>query len=117
MFIVIISLIGLIISMNTNHAFANNDEVDSNYKDKDIENFHQDKYDDKAVEQNNYQNNQCKDGANCDNKSVEQLNNQNIFCKDDANCVNESTSNIVVCEEGALCLVQYNGPFELVSPY
>src|SRR3712207_9592786 len=110
MFIVIISLMGLFVSMNINNAFANNNELDSNYKDKDIENSHADKYGDKSIEQDNYQNNQCKDSANCDNKSVEQLNNQNIFCKDYANCVNESTSNIIVCEEKALCLVQYNGP-------
>ena len=51
------------------------------------------------------------------NQSLEQLNNQVNQCRDGANCVNESVSNIIVCEEKSLCLIQYEGPFELLNPY
>ena len=65
--------------------------------------------------QDNYQNNQCRDDAKCDNQSLEQLNNQVNQCRDGANCVNESVSNIFVCEERSLCLIQYEGPFRIAK--
>ncbi|HEY0580352.1 MAG TPA: hypothetical protein VGC75_06565 [Candidatus Nitrosocosmicus sp.] len=48
---------------------------------------------------------------------VNQMNKQNIKCNIDAKCTNYSTSNIVVCKERSVCLIQYEGPFELSNPY
>jgi hypothetical protein len=110
MMISMISMITLFSIINTNYIFADNKDPGTQTKDgMDEEN--------RDLVQDNYQNNQCRDDAKCDNESLEQLNNQNNQCRDDANCVNESVSNIFVCEERSLCLIQYEGPFELLNPY
>ncbi|MBA3749683.1 MAG: hypothetical protein H0X03_02070 [Nitrosopumilus sp.] len=90
--------------MNVNYIFADtDDQADSDRS--------------KNIEQENNQNNQCNIDAKCDNTSLEQINNQDNQCKDNAKCINESISNIIVCEERSLCLMQYEGPFELLNPY
>jgi|ERR1044072_2421293 hypothetical protein len=110
MIIFVISMIMIFSIMNTNYAFADNKDTQvKTNEDTDDQN--------KDLVQDNYQNNQCKDDAKCDNQSLEQLNNQVNQCRDAANCVNESVSNIFVCEEKSLCLIQYEGPFELLNPY
>jgi len=110
MIISVISMIMIFSIINTNYVFADNKDTLSKTSDD---------TDDQSTDlvQDNYQNNQCRDDAKCDNQSLEQLNNQVNQCKDGANCVNESVSNIFVCEENSLCLIQYEGPFELLNPY
>ena len=97
--------------INTNYVFAVNKDTQVESNDDDTGKQKRD------LIQDNYQDNQCRDGANCDNQSLEQLNNQVNQCRDGANCVNKSISNIYVCEEKSLCLIQYEGPFELLNPY
>ncbi len=113
----VITLITLFLVINTNYIFA--DKIDSSnlVEQADVEPSQDQISLDRDIIQDNYQNNQCKDDAKCDNQSLEQLNNQNNQCKDDAKCINESVSNIFVCEERSLCLIQYEGPFELLNPY
>ena len=113
----VITLITLFLVINTNYIFA--DKIDSSdlFEQSDVEPSQDQINLDRDIIQDNYQNNQCKDDAKCDNQSLEQLNNQNNQCKDDAKCVKESVSNIFVCEERSLCLIQYEGPFELLNPY
>ncbi|MDR4492799.1 MAG: hypothetical protein R2685_18220 [Candidatus Nitrosocosmicus sp.] len=111
--ITLITMIALFIVVNTNYSFANKMDKD-NYANNFDDMKDQETSD---VNQDNYQNNHCKDSAKCENQSLEQLNNQNNHCKDSANCINESVSNIFVCEEKSLCLIQYEGPFELLNPY
>ncbi len=105
MLISLMSLITTILIIDINYVFAYNKYDKTNSNDNDV------------VNQNDDQNNQCKDSARCDNQSLEQLNNQNNQCKDSARCINQSTSNIVVCREKSVCLVQFQGPFELLNPY
>lgn len=110
MMISMISMITLFSIINTNYVFADNkDPENQNMEDTDEEG--------QDLIQDNYQNNQCRDSAKCENQSLEQLNNQVNQCRDGANCVNESVSNIFVCEEKSVCLIQYEGPFELLNPY
>ncbi|MDQ6722682.1 MAG: hypothetical protein M3Z01_00225 [Thermoproteota archaeon] len=73
----------------------------------------------KDANQMSMQNAQCKYNAKCDNQSQQQhqLTRQNIQCNISAKCTNYSTSNIVVCQDRALCLIQYEGPFVLSNPY
>ena len=105
-----ISMITLFSIINTNYVFADNidPETQSN-EDTDEQG--------RDLIQDNYQNNECRDSAKCENQSLEQLNNQINQCREGANCVNESVSNIFVCEERSVCLIQYEGPFELLNPY
>jgi hypothetical protein len=110
MIISVISMITLFSIINTNYVFADNKDT----QDQTNEGINEQTRD---LVQDNYQNNQCRDDAKCDNQSLEQLNNQINQCRDGANCVNESASNIFVCEERSLCLMQYEGPFELLNPY
>lgn len=106
--ITMITFVTLYSVLNSNYAFAVKNDISDSNIDSDYES---------TINQENYQNNECRDDANCENQSLEQLNNQNNQCKDDANCVNESISNIFICEEKSLCLIQYEGPFELLNPY
>ena len=106
-----ISIITLFSVINTTYVFADNKDPEIQNKEDDTDEQGQD------LIQDNYQNNQCKDSAKCENQSLEQLNNQVNQCSDGANCVNESVSNIFVCEERSVCLIQYEGPFELLNPY
>lgn len=109
----LVTIIMLFIVVNTNYSFA--DMLD---KGKLANTFVSDKDQESSdVIQDNYQNNHCRDSAKCENQNLEQLNNQNNHCRDGANCINKSVSNIFVCEEKSLCLIQYEGPFELLNPY
>ena len=117
MILTLITMITLFLVIDTNYIFA--DKIDSSER---LDAYDEDKPETQLEEgsdiiQDNNQNNQCKDSAKCENQSLEQLNNQNNQCKDSAKCVNESVSNIFVCEERSLCLIQYEGPFELLNPY
>jgi hypothetical protein len=111
MMISMISIITLFSVINTTYVFADNKDPEIQTKEDDTDEQGQD------LIQDNYQNNQCKDSAKCENQSLEQLNNQVNQCRYGASCVNESVSNIFVCEERSVCLIQYEGPFELLNPY
>ena len=113
----LITMITLFLVMNTNYIFA--DKIDSSeLLDASDEGKAKNQLEEgRDIIQDNNQNNQCRDSAKCENQSLEQLNNQNNQCRDSAKCVNESVSNIFVCEERSLCLIQYEGPFELLNPY
>jgi len=111
MMISMISIITLFSVINTTYVFADNKDPEIQIMEDDTDEQGRD------LIQDNYQNNQCKDSAKCENQSLEQLNNQVNECRDGANCVNESVSNIFVCEERSVCLIQYEGPFELLNPY
>jgi hypothetical protein len=111
MMISMISMITLFSVINTTYVFADNKDPEIQTKEDDTGEQGQD------LIQDNYQNNQCKDSAKCENQSLEQLNNQVNQCRAGANCVNESVSNIFVCEERSVCLIQYEGPFEMLNPY
>ena len=50
-------------------------------------------------------------------KHANQKTKQNIECDIDAKCSNYSTSNNVVCKDRSVCLIQYQGPFQLANPY
>lgn len=110
MMITMITMITLFSIINTNYVFADNKDPETQTKESIDEQT-------RDLVQDNYQNNQCRDESKCENQSLEQLNNQINQCREGANCVNESVSNIFVCEERSLCLIQYEGPFELLNPY
>ena len=110
MMVSMVSMITLFSIINTNYVFADN-------KDPEIQTNEDTDENGRDLIQDNYQNNQCRDSAKCENQSLEQLNNQVNQCRDGANFVNESVSNIFVCEERSMCLIQYEGPFELLNPY
>ncbi len=117
MILSVITLITLFLVINTNYIFADNYDS-SEYLGQTDDGLDKNQINtEREIIQDNYQNNQCRDNAKCDNQSLEQLNNQNNQCKDNAKCINESVSNIFVCEERSLCLIQYEGPFELLNPY
>ena len=111
--ITIITIFTLFLVVNTNYSFADKIDKDNSANNNDDTKDHETS----DVVQDNFQNNHCQDSAKCDNQSLEQLNNQNNHCQDSAKCINESVSNIFVCEEKSLCLIQYEGPFELLNPY
>jgi hypothetical protein len=95
----------MILIINVNYAFAdNNDQLDSNSQSKE-------------VKQDNIKDNYCTTQVECETPSLEQLNNQDNQCDGNAKCTNESFSNIIFCKEHALCLFQYEGPFELLNPH
>ena len=91
MILTLITMITLFLAINTNYIFA--DKIDSSEL---LEASEEDQNEGRDIIQDNNQNNQCRDSAKC---------------------VNESVSNIFVCEERSLCLIQYEGPFELLNPY
>jgi transcription initiation factor TFIID subunit TAF12 len=108
----IITLIFINVSIYNNYAFAEN-----NLPLKNINN--------KELNQDSKQNIQCKSTIRCDNQSEQQQQQQQqqqktrqkIDCNVNAKCTNYSTSNIVVCTEHSVCLLQYEGPFQMVNPY
>ncbi len=101
----IIPLIALILIVNVNYSFAaKNDQLDDDVYNKEIK-------------QDNVENGECSSQLECNNPSLEQLNNQDNQCEGNAKCTNESFSNILICQDNALCLFQYEGPFELLNPY
>ena len=108
--VTMVTMITLFSIINTNYVFADNKDQEPQTKEGTDEQT-------RDLVQDNYQNNQCRDSAKCENQSLEHLNNQVNQCRDGANCVNESVSNIFVCEERSVCLIQYEGPFELLNPY
>jgi len=71
--------------------------------------------------QESKQNIHCKNSFKCDNQSQQQQHQQQtkqkIDCAINAKCTNYSTSNIVFCSEHSVCLLQYEGPFQLANPY
>ncbi len=73
----------------------------------------------KETNQKSKQHAQCRDNVMCDNQSLQQQQStkQNIQCNIHAQCTNYSTSNIVLCKDRSLCLIQYEGPFVLSNPY
>jgi hypothetical protein len=104
--ILMITLIVLNLVINIDYVFAvkrnsihNSDSKDANQKTK--------------------QNIQCDVDAKCNNQSQQQQQKtkQNIQCDVDAKCTNYSTSNNVVCKDRSVCLIQYEGPFQLANPY
>ncbi|VFJ12842.1 hypothetical protein [Candidatus Nitrosocosmicus franklandus] len=117
MILTLITMITLFLVIDTNYIFA--DKIDSGeFLDVSKQAQTENQVDEsKDIVQDNNQNNQCRNSAKCENQSLEQLNNQNNQCRDSAKCINESVSNIFVCEERSLCLIQYEGPFELLNPY
>jgi predicted Holliday junction resolvase-like endonuclease len=107
--IMIISVIVINLFININYIFAiKNDSLSSDNNGND-------------VKQMNKQNIKCNINAKCNNQSQQQQQqqqtHQNIKCNINAKCTNYSTSNIVVCKERSVCLIQYEGPFELSNPY
>ena len=110
--IIIITLIFINVSIHNNYAFAE-------------DNLPLKSSDEKVSNQNSKQNILCKSTIRCDNQSEQQQQQQQqqqktrqkIECNVNAKCTNYSTSNIVVCNERSVCLLQYNGPFQMVNPY
>jgi hypothetical protein len=107
-FIVIVTLAFINLVIFTNYAFA-------------LENFSDNNSNSKDSNQQNKQTIQCKNSFKCDNQSQQQQHQQktkqNIDCAVNAKCTNYSTSNIVFCSEHSVCLLQYQGPFQLANPY
>ncbi|MGN6624106.1 MAG: hypothetical protein ACTHKF_06165 [Candidatus Nitrosocosmicus sp.] len=109
-FFIIITLISINVSIYTNYAFAS-------------DNLPLTEKNDKTPNQNSKQNIECKSSIRCDNQSEQQQQQQQqktkqkIECDINAKCTNFSTSNIVVCTERSVCLLQYDGPFQMVNPY
>ncbi len=106
--IVLIHLIVINLIININYVFAvKNNLIHNNGGGKD-------------ANQKSKQNAQCKNNVMCDNQSLQQQQQstkQNIQCNIHAQCTNYSTSNIVLCKDRSLCLIQYEGPFVLSNPY
>jgi predicted Holliday junction resolvase-like endonuclease len=73
----------------------------------------------KDATQKTKQNIQCAIDTKCNNQSQQQQQKtkQNIQCAIDAKCSNYSTSNNVICKDRSVCLIQYEGPFQLANPY
>ena len=99
--IIVISLIVTILIINTNYAFAKEQDLSQENKDTDTNSNDKD----------------CKGSDKCTIESQKQQTNQDMSCVNSAKCINQATSHIVICKESSLCIVQYDGPFELSSPY
>ncbi len=104
--IMIIPLIIVNLIINVNYVLAVKNNLLHNSSNKD-------------ANQMSMQNAPCKNNAKCDNQSQQQhqLTRQNIQCNISAKCTNYSTSNVIVCQDRALCLIQYEGPFVLSNPF
>jgi predicted Holliday junction resolvase-like endonuclease len=105
--IMIIPVIVINLIININYVFAiKNDSLSSDNNSMD-------------VNQKNKQNLQCNINAKCNNQSQQHQiqTHQDLKCNINAKCTNYSTSNLVVCKERSVCLIQYEGPFELLNPY
>jgi hypothetical protein len=103
---IMITLLFINLSLITNYGFASENSSNSNSR---------------SSNQESKQNIQCKNSFNCDNQSQQQQHQQQtkqkIDCAINAKCTNYSTSNIVFCSERSVCLLQYEGPFQLANPY
>ncbi len=104
--IVLIHLIVINLIINIDYVFAVKNNLIHHNSSKD-------------ANQKSKQNAQCKNNVMCDNQSFQQQQStkQNIQCNIHAQCTNYSTSNIVLCKDRSLCLIQYEGPFVLSNPY
>ena len=104
--ILIITLIVFNLFININYVFA--------YKNNFIHNSNSEDTNRKTK-----QNIQCDINAKCNNQSQQQQQKtkQNIQCDINAKCSNYSTSNMLVCKDRSVCLIQYEGPFQLSNPY
>ena len=106
--ILIITLIIFNLIINIDYAFAVKRNFIHNTNSKD-------------ANQKTKQNIECDSDAKCSNQSQQQQQQQktkqNIECDIDAKCSNYSTSNNVVCKDRSVCLIQYQGPFQLANPY
>ena len=105
---IIITLLFINLSLITNYVFASKNSP-NNYSYS------------RSLNQDSKQNIQCKNSFTCDNQSQQQQHQQQtkqkIDCAINAKCTNYSTSNIVFCSERSVCLLQYEGPFQLANPY
>ena len=106
--IILITLISINLVLFTNYSFA-------------LENASNNNSNDRSSNQESKQNVQCKNTLKCNNQSQQQQHQQQtkqkIDCAINAKCTNYSTSNIVFCSERSVCLLQYEGPFQLANPY
>ena len=86
-----------------------------------LENYSDNNSNSRSSNQESKQNIHCKNSFKCDNQSQQQQHQQKtkqeIDCAINAKCTNYSTSNIVYCSEHSVCLLQYEGPFQLANPY
>ena len=124
--IIVISLIATILIINTNYAFAKKHDLSQENKDTDedckssgkctVESQQDLSQENKDADLNPYEE-ECKSSGKCTVESQQQKTNQDMSCVNSAKCINQATSHIVVCKESSLCLVQYDGPFEISNPY
>jgi hypothetical protein len=124
--IIVISLIATILIINTNYAFAKKQDLSQENKDTGedckgsdrctIESQQDLSQKNKDTDMNSNEED-CKGSDRCTIESQQQHTNQDMSCVKSEKCINQATSNIVICKESSLCLVQYDGPFELSSPY
>ncbi len=125
--IIVISLIATILIINTNYAFAKKHDLSQKNEDTDegcggssdkctIESQHDlsQKNEDTDLSPNEED---CRGSDKCTIESQQQQTDQDMSCVNSAKCINQATSHIVVCKESSLCLVQYDGPFEISNPY
>ncbi len=143
--IIVISLIATIVIINTNNVFAKEHDLSQENKDTDTSPKKDCKGSDKCTVESQQDENckgsdkctvesqqelsqknknadmnpgwDCKGSDKCTVESQQQQTNQDMSCVKSAKCINQSTSHIVICKESSLCLVQYDGPFELSNPY
>ena len=127
--IIVISLIATILIIDTNYAFAKKHDLSQENKNTDTNPIKDCKGSGKCTiesQQDQSQKNKntatnpgddCKGSDKCTIESQQQQTNQDMSCVKSAKCVNQATSNIVICKESSMCLVQYDGPFELSNPY
>ena len=105
---IMITLLFINLILFTNYGFASENSSNNNSNSR-------------SSNQESKQNIQCKNSFKCDNQSQQQQHQQQtkqkIDCAINAKCNNYSTSNIVLCSERAVCLLQYEGPFQLANPY
>ena len=124
--IIVISLIATILIINTNYAFAKKHDLSQENKDADEDCRASDKctvesqqdlsQENKDADLNPYEED-CRASDKCTVESQQQKTNQDMSCVNSAKCINQATSHIVVCKESSLCLMQYDGPFEISNPY
>jgi hypothetical protein len=124
--IIVISLIATILIINTNYAFAKEQDLSQENKDTaedckgsdkcTIESQQDLSQKNKDTDMNSNEED-CKGSDKCTIESQQQQTNQDMSCVKSAKCINQATSHIVICKESSLCFVQYDGPFELSSPY
>ena len=125
--IIVISLIATILIINTNYAFAKEQDLSQENKDSaedckgssdkcTIESQQDLSQKSKDTDMNSNEKD-CKGSDKCTIESQQQHTNQEMSCVKSAKCINQATSHIIICKESSLCFVQYDGPFELSNPY